>query len=104
MTITLPPLVADTAMSTVAYLADISDPTDDGMLMSLVNWGLAVLMVVVVLLGGWYAFKAWMDKKGKVEAVTEVRNVAFGVLAIEAFLGAVLFLANYGTTIISNFS
>lgn len=99
-----PPTAIDTAMSAVTYLAGISDPTDDGMLTTLVNWGLAALMVLVVLVGGWFGFKAWMDAKGKKEGVTAIRDVAFGVLAIEAFLGGVMFLANYGSGVIGNFS
>lgn len=88
------------AEQTVTVLADITDPTSDGILINLVNLGLSALMVIVALVGGWFAFKAWTDGKGKAASVTEIRNVAFGVLAVEAFLGGVMFIANYGSNIV----
>lgn len=90
----------DIGAHTVTYLADITDPTSDGILINLVNIGLSALMVIVALVGGWYAFKAWSDAKGGASSVKAVRDVAFGVLAIEAFLGGVIFIANYGSSII----
>lgn len=94
--------VSAAAEQTVTYLADIVDPTSDGILINLVNIGLSALMVIVALVGGWYAFKAWSDAKGKGTAIKEVRDVAFGVLVIEAFLGGVMFIANYGSGIVGS--
>lgn len=103
MNLSSPPGV-DTAMSAVTHLAGISDPTDNGMLIDLVNWGISALMVLVVLIGSWHGFKAWNAAAGKKESLPAIRDVAVGVLAIEAFLGAIMFIANYGSTIVSNFT
>lgn len=93
------------ALQTVTYLADIADPTSDGILTRIVNFGIAALMVLVVLMGGWYAFNAWTGKKGKVDAdgLKELRHVVVGVIVVEAVLGGVLVLANYGTGLVPSF-
>lgn len=85
------------------YLADIADPTSDGMLTKIVNYGLGALMVLVALMGGWFAFTAWADKKGSKAAIVEIRHIALGVIVVEAFLGAVILIANYGSGLGSNF-
>ena len=86
-----------TATQSVILLADISDPTNDGILTTLVNFIIGGLMVVVAGLGAWYAFSAWRDAKGKKAALTELRDIAFGVVVIEAILGGIVALANYGS-------
>ena len=93
------------ATETVTYLADIQDPTSDGILTRIVRFGISGMMVLVVLLGAWYAFKAWMDSSGKGDGASmkSLRNIAFGVIVIEAILGGVLYLANYGTGLLSTF-
>lgn len=91
---------------TVTYLADIVDPTSDGILNRVVNFGISALMVLVALLGGWYAFKTWMDDgggKGK-ESMKNLREVVFGVIVVEAILGGVIILANYGTGLVPSFT
>lgn len=88
---------------TVTVLADLADPTSDGMLTKMVNYGLGALMVIVALMGGWFAFKVWVDKKGSKESLTELRTVVFGVIIVEAILGGVILLANYGTGLIPQF-
>lgn len=98
--------------NTVTYLADIADPTSDGILTRFVNFGISALMVVVVLLGAWYAFQEWMgshaagDPRPGAKAPSRwagMRNVAVGVIVIEAILGGVLVLANYGTGLVPSF-
>ncbi|BBX87880.1 hypothetical protein [Mycolicibacterium aubagnense] len=79
------------------YLADLTDPTSDGMLTKIVNYGLGALMVLVAIFGGWFAFSVWLEKKGKKEAIVEIRHIALGVIVVEAFLGAVIAIANYGS-------
>ena len=88
---------------TVTYTGDLVDPTSDAILTKVVNYGLGALMVITALLGGWYAFSVWAEKKGKKEAITEIRHVAFGVIVVEAVLGGVIILANYGTGLIPGF-
>lgn len=83
----------------VVVLADLVDPTDDGILSSLTNYVIAGLMVLVALAGSWHAFKDWNGEKGPA-AVKVLRDHAIGVLAIEAFLGGILLIANEGTGII----
>lgn len=90
--------------STVIHLADIQDPTSDGILIKVVNYGLGALMVIVALVGGWYAFQAWTGAKGKKAGLTEMRDVVFGVLVLEAILGGIIIIANYGSTILSGFA
>jgi len=94
------------ATQTVTYLADLTDPTSDGILTRVVNFGLSALMVLVALMGGWYAFKAWTGKGGKGDAggMQELRHVVFGVIVVEAILGGVIVLANYGTGLIPSFT
>lgn len=91
-----------TAAQIVIYRADLVDPTSDGILTTLVNFGLAALMVLAVLVGGWQAFNVWMAKKGAA-AHMELRTVVFGVLLVEMILGGIMWLANYGTGLIENF-
>ncbi len=91
------------SQETVRYLADIVDPTSDGIFLTLVNVGLGVLAVIVPLLGGWYAFKTWTEAKGKAAAMTGIREVGFGVLVLEGFLGAIALAANYGSNILGIF-
>lgn len=86
----------------ITYLADLVDPTDDGILSSLANWVLGALMVLVVIAGGWHGFSAWNDAKGK-GGPGILRDHAIGILSIEAFLGGILLFANRGTSIIPSF-
>ena len=105
LTPALAALTADTVAATgqtVTHLADITDPTSDGILINLVNIGLSALMVIVALVGGWFAFKAWYEAKGKNTQITAIRDVAFGVLAVEAFLGGVMYIANYGSGLVDS--
>lgn len=88
---------------TVAVLADLTDPTSDGMLTKLVNYGLGALMVIVALMGGWFAFKAWIDASGKKESLAAMRGVVFGVIVVQAILGGIILLANYGSSLIPQF-
>jgi len=90
------------ATQTVTYLADIVDPTSDGILTRVVNFGIQAMMVLVIVMGGWYAFKAWMSVSGKGDAGgwKSLRDIVFGVILIEAFLGGILYFANYGTSLL----
>lgn len=94
------------ATETVTYLADLSDPTSDGILTKVVTFGLSALMVITALLGGWYAFTTWTGGKGKGDtgAMASLRQVVFGVIVVEAILGGVIILANYGTSLIPSFA
>lgn len=92
-----------TSVTAVTYLADLTDPTSDGILIRIVNFGLSGLAVVVALIGGWHAFSVWSASKGK-SAVKELRDVVFGVLAVEAVIGGVTLLANYGSSLIPSFA
>ncbi|BBY54192.1 hypothetical protein H7J07_06130 [Mycobacterium koreense] len=83
----------------VIYMAGLQDPTDDGILTTLANYALSGLMVLVVIVGGWHAFKEWNDKKGA-NGTAVLRDHAISILAIEAFLGGILLIANRGTDII----
>ena len=93
------------------YKLDIVDPTGDGVLTRIVNFGISALMVLVVFLGAWYAFKEWMGTPdgggsaggpGKPASAkwSGLRNIVFGVIIIEAILGGILVLANYGTSLL----
>lgn len=88
---------------TVTVVADIVDPTSDGILTTLVNYGICALMVLVVLVGGWHAFKDWTGSKGEA-ALKILREHAYGILGIEALLGGILLLANRGADIIPGLS
>jgi hypothetical protein len=81
--------------SGVVILADLVDPTDDGSLTALANWVIGGLMVLVVIAGSWHGFKDWNGSKGTA-AVTILRDHAVGILAIEAFLGSIIYVANEG--------
>jgi hypothetical protein len=83
----------------VTVLADLVDPTDDGILIQLVNYGIKALMVAAVILAGWHAVKEWKGKKGD-EALKVLREHAYALLGVEAFLGAVILIANRGTDLI----
>lgn len=87
------------ALTVQLFRTDLVDPTSDGILTRVVNFAIAALMVLVVLLGAWYAFKAWMSSKGKgdTEGMKGMRDIVFGVIIIEAILGGILVFANYGT-------
>ena len=91
-----------TEIATQLFKTDIVDPTSDSILTRVVNYGISAMMVLVVVLGAWYAFKAWMDDKGAggADQMKKLRDVAFGIIIIEAVLGGVLTLANYGTGIL----
>ncbi|MFA5707531.1 hypothetical protein [Mycolicibacterium sp.] len=89
---------------TVTILADLTDPTPDGILSSVVNYALTALMVVVALCGGWFAFKAWADADGKGNAMKDMRSIVYSIIVVEAILGGVIILANYGTSIIPGFA
>lgn len=83
----------------VIYMAALVDPTNDGILSTLANYAIGAIMVLVVIAGSWHAFKAWNDKGGA-NGLTVLRDHAVSVLAIEAFLGGILLIANRGTDII----
>ena len=91
-----------TEIATQLFKTDIVDPTSDSILTRVVNYGISAMMVLVVVLGAWYAFKTWMEDKGagKSASWSHLRNIAFGIIIIEAILGGVLTLANYGTGIL----
>ena len=90
------------ATQTVTYLADIVDPTSDGILTRVMTFSIQSMMLLVVLMGGWYALKAWNASAGKGDASgsKSLRDIAFGVILIEAFLGGILYFANYGTSLL----
>ncbi|KXO90611.1 Uncharacterised protein (plasmid) [Tsukamurella tyrosinosolvens] len=91
-------------LETVIQLADISDPTSDGIALRAVNWTLAILMLLVVGFGAYYGFQAWRKKAAAgANGIAEVREVAFGVIVIEMFLGGIIWFANYGTSLLQNF-
>ena len=100
-----------TEIATQLFKTDIVDPTSDSILTRVVNYGISAMMVLVVVLGAWYAFQAWMKASGgpgaskegaagKSASWSHLRNIAFGIIIIEAILGGVLTLANYGTGIL----
>ena len=91
------------------FRTDLVDPTPDGILTRVVNFAIAGLMVLVALLGAWKAFTLWSKTEtteekqgtgGSTEAMKNLRQVVFGVIAVEALLGGILVLANYGTSIL----
>lgn len=86
---------------TITYLADITDPTSDGILVTLVNFGLGALAVITAGVGGYYAFNAWQESKGRAAALKGIREVLWGVLALEALYGVIFAAANYGSNILS---
>lgn len=86
---------------TITYLADITDPTSDGILVTLVNWALAVLAVITAGLGGKFAFDAWSEGKGKAAVFKELRTIGLSTLAVEAFYALIFTVANYGSNIAS---
>jgi hypothetical protein len=102
------------ALATQLFSTDLVDPTPDGILTRVVNFAIAGLMVLVALLGAWKAFQAWVGPAGAKDAATKappatggssgelkkMREVVFGVIAVEALLGGILVLANYGTSIL----
>jgi len=95
-----------TTLATQLFRTDLVDPTPDGILTRIVNFAIAALMVLVALLGAWKAFNAWMGGKeaattgGGKTTLGALREVVFGVIIVEAILGGVLILANYGTRIL----
>ena len=102
-----------TALATQLFRTDLVDPTPDGILTRVVNFAIAGLMVLVALFGAWKAFQVWMGappKEGATKAppitgggtgeLKNLREVVFGVIAVEALLGGILVLANYGTSIL----
>lgn len=84
------------------FKMDIVDPTNDGILIRIIQFGISALMVLVVLLGAWFAFQEWTTAKGKgdVENIKGVRSVVFGVIVIEAVLGGILVIARYGADLL----
>lgn len=86
---------------TITNLADITDPTSDGILVTLVNFGLGALAVITAGVGGYYAFNAWQESKGRAAALKGIREVLWGVLALEALYGVIFTVANYGSNILS---
>lgn len=84
------------------FKADIVDPTNDGILLRIIQFGISALMLLAVLLGAWFAFQAWTSASGKGDqkSVVGVRNVVFGVIIIEAVLGGILVLARYGADLL----
>jgi hypothetical protein len=94
-----------TTLATQLFRTDLVDPTPDGILTRVVNFAIAGLMVLVALIGAWKAFQAWSGADGKATggdstAMQSLRQVVFGVVAVEALLGGILVLANYGTGIL----
>lgn len=88
--------------SHVVVLADLVDPTDDGVVSSMINYVLAGLMCLVALVGGWHGFRDWNGSSGT-KSITILRDHAIGILAVEAFLGSILVIANEGTGFITSF-
>lgn len=85
----------------VTILADLVDPTNDSILTTLANYTISGLMVMVVITGAWHAFKSWNGASGhSAELMKILRGHAVGILAIEAFLGSILLIANEGLHII----
>ena len=98
-----------TDLATQLFSTDLVDPTPDGILTRVVNFAIAGLMVLVALLGAWKAFQAWSTTEntttatgsgGGTKTMQALRQVVFGVIAVEALLGGILVLANYGTSIL----
>lgn len=94
-----------TTLATQLFRTDLVDPTPDGILTRVVNFAIAALMVLVALLGAWKAFQAWMGGKdastgGGQADMKNLREVVFGVIVVEAILGGILVLANYGSGIL----
>lgn len=85
--------------SSVTVLADLVDPTDSGVLTSIANYVIPGLMVLAVVVGAYHGFTDWAGKSGE-DATKTLRDHAIGVIAIEAFLGGILLIANEGTGII----
>ena len=78
------------------------DPTGDHIFANITGFVIKVLMVMVALVGAWKAFHAWMgaDPKKNDDSLPALRQVVYGVLAVEAILGGVLYLAAYGTSLL----
>ena len=89
-----------TELATQLFRMDLVDPTPDGILTRVVNFAIAGLMVLVALLGAWKAFNVWSGDASGGGAMKGLRDVVFGVIAVEALLGGILVLANYGTSIL----
>jgi len=87
-------------LATQLFRTDLVDPTPDGILTRIVNFAIAALMVIVALLGAWKAFQTWSGDSTGGGAMSSLREVVFGVIIVEAILGGVLILANYGTRIL----
>lgn len=86
---------------TITYLADITDPTSDGIIVTLVNIGLGILAVITAGMGGKFAFDAWSEAKGKAAVFKELRTIGLSTLAVEAFFALIFTVANYGSNISS---
>ena len=95
-----------TALADQLFKLDITavDPTGDHIFANITGFVIKVLMVMVALVGAWKAFHAWMggDAKTKTDSgtLTNLRQVVYGVLVVEAILGGVLYLAAYGTSLL----
>jgi len=89
-----------TDLATQLFRTDLVDPTPDGILTRIVNFAIAALMVLVALLGAWKAFNVWSGDGTGGGAMKSLREVVFGVIIVEAILGGILILANYGTRIL----
>jgi hypothetical protein len=108
-----------TDLATQLFRMDLVDPTPDGILTRIVNFAIAALMVLVALVGAWKAFQAWSGAPaaaggaggaggakapagtgGGSAEMKKLRDVVFGVVVVEAILGGILILANYGTRIL----
>ncbi|MBN7333054.1 hypothetical protein [Mycobacteroides abscessus] len=86
---------------TITYLADIEDPTDDGIILTCINVAIAILALLTVGFGAKFAFDVWSEAKGRAAAIKGLREIGIGVLALEAFFGVLAALANYGSNIMS---
>lgn len=86
---------------TITYLADLEDPTSDGIVLTLINFAIGFFALATIGVGGKFAFDAWSEAKGRAAAIKGIREVGVGVLALEAFYGLIFAGANYGSNIMS---
>ncbi|WP_100524698.1 hypothetical protein [Mycobacteroides abscessus] len=85
---------------TITYLADLEDPTNDGIVLTLINFVIGFFALATIGVGGKFAFDAWSEAKGRAAAIKGIREVGVGVLALEVFYGIIFALANYGSNIL----
>ncbi|CPW72826.1 hypothetical protein [Mycobacteroides abscessus] len=86
---------------TITFLADLEDPTSDGIVVTVTNYVLAFFALATVGVGAKFAFDVWSEAKGRAAAIKGIREVGIGVLALEAFFGLIAAVANYGSNILN---